>query len=172
MAPLLDQLRRDTEPSVLEIVERVWSRKNDFVRWPKKALVFMPGVSRVRYHKYNQEQKQLLHGARIRVDSRSNGPAIMAYLLAEGDRPLRTKPGKAWSVHHIYDGCFPAPGRETSRHAVKYGDHFTASAGLVAVHPIADSLADEVPYFAWLLRCEAFERFGFDPDGVFTITTS
>jgi hypothetical protein len=44
---------------------------------------------------------------------------------------------------------------------------FTHSAGLVAVHPLADALADEVPYFAWLLRSEAFRRFRFDPDGVF-----
>ena len=72
-----------------------------------------------------------------------------------------------WSIHHVYDGKFPAPGRRTT-HAVKEGRYFTEAAGLVAIHPIADVLADEVPYFAWLLRREAFERFGFDPDDVFT----
>ena len=44
---------------------------------------------------------------------------------------------------------------------------FTEAAGLVAIHPLADALADEVPYFAWLLRFEAYQRYGFDPDGVF-----
>ena len=44
---------------------------------------------------------------------------------------------------------------------------FTEAAGLVAAHPFADALADEVPYFAWLLRAEAYQRFGFDPDAVF-----
>jgi hypothetical protein len=72
-------------------------------------------------------------------------------------------------VHHIYDGKFPAPDRPTTTHAVKDPQLFTQSAGLVAVHPIADALADEVAYFAWLLRREAFDRFRFDPDGVFGV---
>jgi len=46
--------------------------------------------------------------------------------------------------------------------------HFSQSAGLIAVHPIADGLADEFPFFAWLLRAESFNRFGYDPDGVFS----
>jgi hypothetical protein len=33
---------------------------------------------------------------------------------------------------------------------------------------VADSLCDELPLFAWRLRAEAFIRFGYDPDGVFT----
>jgi hypothetical protein len=70
-------------------------------------------------------------------------------------------------VHHIYDGLHPAPGRRESVRAVTSGDYFTEAAGLVAVHPVADALASEVPSFAWFLREEAFRRFGFDPDGVF-----
>ena len=50
---------------------------------------------------------------------------------------------------------------------MKDGNHFTQSAGLVAVHPIAEALADEYSYFAWLLRCESFKRFDYDPDLVF-----
>jgi hypothetical protein len=46
--------------------------------------------------------------------------------------------------------------------------HFTQSAGLVAIHPIADALADEFGVFAWRLRAEAFLRFGHDPEGVFS----
>jgi hypothetical protein len=105
--------------------------------------------------------------AQIKADARSNGPAIMDFLLSGGKRPLRRSPGRQWSVHHIYDGKFPAPGRLITAHAVKDKRLFTHSAGLVAVHPLADALADEVPYFAWLLRLEAYKRFRFDPDRVF-----
>lgn len=45
---------------------------------------------------------------------------------------------------------------------------FTQSAGLVAIHPIADALADEFAIFAWRLRAESFLRFGYDPEGVFS----
>ncbi len=47
------------------------------------------------------------------------------------------------------------------------GDDFTEAAGLVAIHPVADALADDLAYCAWLLRHEAYLRFGFDPDRVF-----
>jgi hypothetical protein len=32
-----------------------------------------------------------------------------------------------------------------------------------------NALAHEFGYFAWLLRYEAFARFAFDPDGVFSL---
>lgn len=48
------------------------------------------------------------------------------------------------------------------------GRHFTQSAGLVAIHPVADALADEIAIFAWRLRAESFVRFGYDPEGAFT----
>ena len=91
----------------------------------------------------------------------------MAYLLAGGERPLRIGSRNQWSIHHLYDGKFPAPGRSATLRAVTDGHYFTASAGLVAVHPVADALADEVPLFAWRLRKQAYDRFGFDPDEVF-----
>jgi len=40
--------------------------------------------------------------------------------------------------------------------------------GWSAVHPIAEALEDECFHFAWLLRREAFLRFGYDPDAVFS----
>ena len=43
----------------------------------------------------------------------------------------------------------------------------TQAAGLVAVHRVAEALKDEYFYFAWLLRHEAYLRFGYDPDTVF-----
>ncbi len=43
----------------------------------------------------------------------------------------------------------------------------TQSAGLAATRPVAEALKDEYVYFAWLLRYEAFLRFGYDPDAAF-----
>ena len=164
---MLESFRDTTPHHILEIVERVWAQKNLFVQWPKTSLLFMPGTVSVKYHQYTDEQKRRLRDADIKPDSRSNGPAIMAYRLAGGERPRRVSPGRDWSIHHIYDGQFPGPGAGANTHAVNDGQCFTEAAGLVAVHPIVDALADEVPYFAWLLRREAFDRFGFDPDRVF-----
>jgi hypothetical protein len=90
----------------------------------------------------------------------------MAFLLAGGERPNRNN-GKGWPIHHIYDGQFPMPPKMSSVKAVRHSDYFTEAAGLVAIHPLADGLASESPYFTWLLRHEAFARFGFDPDDVF-----
>jgi hypothetical protein len=40
--------------------------------------------------------------------------------------------------------------------------------GLVAIHPVAEAPKGEYSYFAWLLRYEAFLRFSYDPDAVFS----
>lgn len=37
-----------------------------------------------------------------------------------------------------------------------------------AKHPVARALKDEYFYFTWLLRHEAFLRFGYDPDAAFS----
>ena len=122
----------------------VWLNPDQFIRWPKRAYCFWPGQVRA-----------------------NTDPAIFAFKLAGGDRPQRADWKWEWTIHHIYDGKFEAqPGWQTT-HAVRHPAYFTEAAGLVALHPIADSLASEVALFAWLLRHEAFKRFGFDPDGVF-----
>ena len=168
MHPLLTLLRSTTPPHELRLVDDVWNNKKLFVEWPVKPFLFMPGVARVeRFHSYSHAQIAQIKAAKLSTDTRSNGPAVMAFGIAGGIRPLRNVGSRAWSVHHVYDGKYPAPGASTSVHAVKDGQLFTEAAGLVAVHPVADALADEVPYFAWLLRHEAFLRFGFNPDGVF-----
>ena len=165
----LEGLRQDVPEHVLKIVDDVWSQRELFLRWPapKSTSCFWHGCVRVRYHKYSGWRLAQLRAAGIRIDNRSNGPAIMSFLLSGGERPLRQTPKRQWSVHHVYDGKFPFPGRDLTTHAVKNKKLFTHSAGLVAIHPIADALADEVAYFAWLLRLEAYKRFQFDPDQVF-----
>jgi hypothetical protein len=68
----------------------------------------------------------------------------------------------------LASGKFAYFGRKETNHAAKEGNHFTQSAGLVALHPVADALVDEFPFFAWLLRADAYRRFGYDPDSVFS----
>ena len=151
-----------------KIINEVWEHRTEFIQWPTKARLLWDGRIRVKYHKYPREIKQELKSKKIPIDSRSNGPAIMSFLLAGGHRPKRvSNPNQEWHIHHIYDGKFPWPTKKETLHAVEDGKHFTQSAGLVAVHPIAEALADEYFYFAWLLRHESFLRFNYDPDMVF-----
>lgn len=138
-----------------------------FVSWPKRQLLLLPGVTReTRYHQYPTTVKQQLRNAGIPIDGRSNGPAICSFLLAGGVRPMR-EIGQGWHIHHIYDGKFLHPKKTATTHAIRDGQYFTEAAGLVALHPIANALADEFSEFAWWLREGAFKRFGFDPDHVF-----
>ncbi len=155
-----------------QVLNLIYNNPNDFIRWPKKDLLLIPGRIRENYHQYPPEIQDQLNAKGIQADGRSNGPAICAFLLAGGERPVRdtrTPNGneRGWSIHHIYDGKFPYPGHETTVRAVKDGKYFTQAAGLVAIHPVADAAADEYAEFAWWLREKAFNRFGFDPDGVF-----
>lgn len=165
---LLPELRGRLPAHERELADRIWHERDLFVRWPARRLLFMPGVTRAKYAAYTPEHIAAIRAGGLRPNTLSNGPALMAFALAGGERPWRANGREQWTVHHIYDGQYPAPGRAVTTHAVRHGDYFTDTAGLVAVHPVADALADELPYFAWLLRAEAFARFGFDPDGVFS----
>lgn len=161
-------LRKAVPEPYLRVVDDVWTNRTAFIEWPSKSFLFMPGTTREqKYHKYTVEQLAQIKAAKARADSRSNGPAVMAYLLAGGRRPKRASDRKEWSVHHIYDGQHPALDAANCTHAVLHPENFTEAAGLVAIHPIADALADEFAYFAWLLRFEAYRRFNYDPDCVF-----
>ena len=145
-----------------------------FVAWPRSALLLWRGCDRVpedgkrqKYFSYPDVIKAKARSAGIVLDTRPNGPAIAAFQLAGGSRPPRFGSSNAWSIHHLYSGKFPYHVRNSTTHAAKNGDHFTQSAGLIAAHPVADALVDEFPFFAWYLRAEAHQRFGYDPDGVF-----
>ena len=148
------------------IVSEVEEHKADYIKWPAKARLLWPGCFRIRYHQIPDRIKEEARSKGVQVDSRSNGPAIMSFLLAGGKRPKRSN-RQGWHIDHIYDGKFPWPTKGRSLHAVKDGNHFTQAAGLVAIHPIAEALKDEYSYVAWRLRHEAFLRYGYDPDQVF-----
>jgi predicted transport protein len=154
---------------IRDIVLGICLSIDDFVCWPLKADLLWEECdrvpikgSKVKYHKYPENIRQR---ANFMLDGRPNGPAVAAYLIA---RPPRFGSNNSWSVHHIYSGKFPYIGRNSTLHASHNGKHFTQSAGLVAIHPIADQLADEFPFFSWYLRALSFEKFKYDPDGVFS----
>ncbi len=154
---------------ILEVNENL----DSFVKWPERAELLWSSCDRVpnsdrkrKYHRYPETLKSPFRERGIKPDGRGNGPAVAAYLLASGERPTRNG-NHGWSVHHIYDRKFPYPGTTKSMWAVRDPRHFTQTAGLVTVHPIADALADEFAVFAWRLRAESFLRFGYDPDAAF-----
>ena len=125
------------------IINEIWRHRTEFVQWPIKAVLLWDGCVRVRYHHYPEEIKNKLKTKEIRIDSRSNGPAVMSFLFAGGRRLKRAfDPKQEWHIHHIYDGKFPWIDNGDTLHAVQSGKHFTQSAGLVAIHPIAEALAD------------------------------
>ena len=162
----------ETDPAI-QIAKQLWSQKEKFIRWPSRSYIFWPGLKRAKAagrndcYRYSVQQLKAITEAGLTPRARSNDPAIYAFKIAGGERPRRADGKWEWSVHHIYDGRFPALSNQKSTHAVEHCDYFTEAAGLVAVHPVADALATEVAFFAWLLRFEAFCRFDFDPDGVF-----
>lgn len=170
----LRQVPNRAEQNVLTVVA---GELNSFVRWASEAVLLWPGCDRVpdpgKKQKYfNSIPPHICEMAKslgVRLDKRQNGPAVAAFRLAGGERPQRFGSANAWSIHHLYSGKFPYVCKKTTTHAAKAGNHFTQSAGLVAVHPVADALVDEFPFFAWLLRAESYRRFGYDPDRAFAV---
>ena len=163
------------DKAIRQVVSLLADNLDAFVRFPKRAVLLWQGCDRIapegkrqKYHKYPALIKAEAKKIQVPLDTRPNGPAIASFVFARGERPVRFGSTNAWSIHHIYSGKFPYLGRTDSLHGQKSGMHFTQSAGLIAVHPLADALSDEFPAFSWLLRAYAFQKFGYDPDSVFT----
>jgi len=154
--------------AVRKVVLDVADELNAFICWPKKALLLWPGCDRSeKYHTYPEVIRNVAELKQVKgLDTRTNGPAVAAFRIADGERPERYGSHNSWSVHHLYSGKFPYVDKESTLRAAMDGLHFTQSAGLVAIHPIADQMCDEFPAFSWLLRTKAFQRFGYDPDEV------
>ena len=129
----IEDMRARVSSESLPVVAQVWNQRDAFIRWPKRGGCWWPGCVRVRFHRYSPAQRAELAARNIKADPRSNGPAIMSFLWADGERPDGCSPRKQWTIHHIYDGKFPAPNRDETAHAVKDGSLFPEAAGLVAV---------------------------------------
>ena len=168
------ELQAIKSSAIREILKLVQANIDEFISWPAEAILFWQGCDRIKppgskqkYHRYPEPLKRLAAAQEIQLDTRPNGPAIAAFLFAKGNRHQRFGSSNAWSIHHLYSGKFPFNSNGSTLHSSKSGLHFTQSAGLVAVHPVADSMCDEFPFLTWYLRAEAFRRFGYDPDSVF-----
>ncbi len=165
---------KDLEPHLKTIIFEIFISTNELCRFPQKKLLLWSGCDRKKvlgkqkYHIYPDEIKAIGGNHGIHLDTRPNGPAVAAFELAGGIRPQRYGSKNKWHIHHLYSGKFPYIGRPTTLHAAQDGSHFTQAAGLVAVHPLLDALADESPAFTWFLRYKAYEKFGYDPDCVFS----
>ncbi len=152
----------------------IWCQRETYFRWPRirRAIsdnwVRHPDGQRKDCYVYPPELEDEITRLGLPVDRRNNGPAIISFLISGGERPKRPYPSRwGWTIHHIYDGKHPRFPFEKVPHAVHDPALFTDSAGLVAVHPLADYVAMREPLLAWLLRWEAFRRFKFDPMDVF-----
>lgn len=172
---LEQELRVIDSDAVRSVVGVVCTNLTSFVQMPVSSILLWKGADRIptqgkrqKYHKYPDEIKCLAKERGLKLDTRPNGPAIASFLFAGGHRPSRSGSSNDWSIHHLYSGKYPYLDRTSTTHATKDGLHFTQSAGLVAVHPIADAMCDEFPSFTWFLRAKAFLQYGYDPDQVFT----
>jgi hypothetical protein len=170
-----DWIQRFVRPESLETtaVLTLWQEKNSWFRWPKKSELLQGGWRRHGdgdqddCYRYNPELIQRLSQKNLKPDGRNNGPAILSFLMAGGQRPVLG--GEGWPIHHIYDGQAVNPYTRTKiLHAVQDKDHFTHSGGLVALHPAAHFVAHQSVLLGWLLRWEAFRRFKYDPNGIFS----
>ncbi len=165
----------ELEPHLQEIILKIFSDLNFLCNFPDKALLLWsecdrkpPSKGKQKYHSFPEAIKQEAKDKGIYLDSRPNGPAVAAFEFAKGERPERHGSNNKWHIHHLYSGKFPYKDKDSTLHASKECFHFTQAAGLVALHPLADALADESPAFAWLLRYRAYEKFGYDPDQAFS----
>ena len=150
---------------MVAVRDAVLSNLSDFVEWPRAGRLWAPGVVRNREHHRILPDDFVAEAKRAGATSirLHNGPAVAAYVLAGGQLRTDSASNRPWQVHHIYDGKFPR-GAENVLHAAKEPQHFTHSAGLVRLHPVAHALADSDAEFAWYLRDEARKRFGYAPD--------
>lgn len=172
----IQELWNDKRDQGVAATKAIWLNQHAYFKWPKKGLVLSSEWARKRdphhddLYAYSAEMIESCEKAGVPVDGRSNGPAIVTYLLAGGSRPMREDPPTwGWSIHHIYDGKYPAPHQHGGvLNAVQVAGEFTNSRGLVAAHPVADFVAANSRLLAWLLRWEAFHRFKYDPNRIFS----
>ncbi len=101
-----------------------------------------------------------------------NHPAFVAFRFAGGVLPQTTQ-NEPWVLRHLYDGLHPIENLPTlnclsvrPQDFVRSGDHYTQTAGMVAVHPIVNHLWRVCPAMVHTLRARAFAKFRYDPDKV------
>ena len=144
----------------------LWQEKDSWFRWPTESVVLQRGWTRVRdgnrddCYSYSDELIRRLKQSNLKPDGRNNGPAILSFRMAGGERPVSGD--EHWPIHHIYDGQAVNPNTQKKiLHAVNDGEHFTHSGGLVALHPAAhfipSTMFRESPAFPLMKAGECFQ---------------
>lgn len=101
------ELRAIKQPAVRQILRILFRNLQEFVKYPERPLLLWRGCARTRSKVvYPAELKQLAKELKSPLDTRRNGPAILAFTAAGGIRPLRTGSKNAWHIHHLYSGKF------------------------------------------------------------------
>ena len=176
--PWICDLWNEKRDQSVAATKAIWLNRHAYFKWPKAGRVLDKDWIRISdpirddLYPYSPKLVEECSSANVKVDGRSNGPAIVTFLLSGGSRPFREDPPTwGWSIHHIYDGKFPAPHQKGKvLNAVRVAGEFTNSRGLVAAHPVADFVAANSKLLAWLLRWEAFCRFDYyDPTQIFPL---
>ena len=155
----MQALTASASPTEWEAVLSICRNSERYLRWPQTGELLWRGCTRTEQngeHEYPADVLTRLGRSGVQADTRTNGPAIAAFLASGGVRP------EGWHVHHVFDGT------EGSPHAVQKGEWFTHSAGLVAADPVAHHLAHNSRLLKWLLWREVYLRFGHDPLNVFS----
>src|SRR3990170_2329239 len=95
------QSRKVTEYSHRRIIREVNRNLDKYVKWPKRAELLWEGCIRVKYHTYPEKVLGYLSQLGRPINALSNGPAIMVYLIAGGERP-KWNGRHEWTIHHLY----------------------------------------------------------------------
>src|SRR5437660_903621 len=83
----LARLRSEVERDLLQLVA---SHFPEFVRWATLAVLLRSGWDRTqRYFRFPELLKLAAKTRNLRLDGRQNGPAILAFGIAGGERPAR-----------------------------------------------------------------------------------
>jgi hypothetical protein len=116
---------------------------------------------------YHPSLREFLVNNRVMLDSPFPvTPEEVAFTLAGGSLQPSEDEGD-WRLRHLYDGQHAFEGRDLTLNSYDDGDHFTESAGLVAVRSTSDDDLGQYGCVVKTLRWCAFENFGYDPDRYF-----
>ncbi len=92
--------------------------------------------------------------------------AAAGFRYGGGVVPQAPPEADGWKTRHLYAGA-PALAAGVAFDATRDPNHYTQSAGIVAVHPVVDHLMALHPCMVFTLRWRAFDAFRYDPANYF-----
>jgi hypothetical protein len=124
-------------------------------------------ILRVSDHHYHPVLRQFFVDNGVKLDSPfPTTPEEVAVTLAGGSIQASEDDGH-WRLRHLYEGKHAFEGRDHTLNSYDDGDHFTESAGLVAVRSTCDDDFGRYGCIITTLRWCVFDAFNYDPDHYF-----